>query len=341
MESDLQIIVKGVYEELATKIGNAVAYIIKKFDEELDFRRMHCIIITADFAGELKELSSKTLSGKPITFTNEKYAIAVAKVVLLPRGEEIEILPVINANIVAQLVQESSEENLDDESLLTNIHLLHHEFCHVHDDNKKLDALHPFMLRHCYSGKDILIGPLAEACWSEYMANLLSSSTVGKDFLAAMTQSFIDAIGRTKQDIDKEILSYRYHHDLERLINIFKRHGEYLIKSAAYILGYLDGLGKSLFEISVEAAEKLSGSYFEPIWKTMQESLRLMFQSYPEDWKDLSIFNNLAIVLENYYAEMGLILSTTENGQMYVNVPFRPETTPFLSKILSNYNNAV
>ena len=99
---------------------------------------------------------------------------------------------------------------------------------------------------------------------------------------------------------------------------------------AAYTMGYLDGLGVTLEELSLETSEIMSGSYFESTWKTMHMALKEMRSVYPEGWKDLSIFNNLSDALESYYEKMGLILSTTEDDRTYIDIPFRAETTPNL-----------
>lgn len=330
MKSDIQITIKGVQAELAKNIGNAVFEAVKAFkqaDENLDIRRMHRIILPADFAGELADLSRETASGTPITHTNEEYAIAVAKVLILPRDDNYEIVLVINANVAAALAPKNKEDYKSQE-FLTALHLLHHELCHVHDDNKKIDAFNGIILRHSYKGKDMHIRPLAELCWSEYIANLLCSSTAHEHWISIMTESLSDAIERTKRKIDKEIIEYRYHRDLDKLLNLFHRHGGYLVRMAAHILGYVDGLNKPLEELSQKAIESLSGSYFEPTWNAMQISLRQMRRTYPDGWVDLGIYDSLADVIENYYGEMGFFLSSTEDGWAYVDIPFKPETTP-------------
>jgi len=330
MESDIQIIIKGVQTELAKNIGNAVFGAVKAFkqaNENLDISRMHRIILPADFAGELADLSRETASGSSITYTNEKYAIAVAKVLILPRDDNYEIVLVINANVAAALAPKNKEYNKSQE-FLTALHLLHHEICHVHDDNKKIDAFNGIILRHSYKGKDMIIRPLAELCWSEYIANFLSSSTAQEHWISIMTESLSDAIERTKRKIDRKIFEYRTHSDLDKLLNQFHRHGGYLLRVAAHTLGYIDGLNKPLEKLSEKAFESLSGSYFESTWESIQVSLRQMRHSYPDGWVDIEIYNNLADAIENYFGEMGFYLASTEDEQVYVNIPFRPETTP-------------
>lgn len=330
MENDLQITLNGLPAELADKIGKAIGLMVANLaasDPPLDFRRMHRIIVTSDFAGELTALSSKTASGNPITYTNEDFGQAVAKVLLLPKGESFEIVPVINAFIVKAL----TEPEVNARGFEYVGHVLHHEFCHVHDDNKKLDAFPNILLQHRYQGKDTILGPITEGCWSEYIANFLSSSTAPNDAISIMIESFDEALKRTKEETDLQILRYRCDENLENLLSTFRRRGEFLTTSAAYVLGYLDGLGKSLEEISAETATSLSGSYFEPIWLKLQTALRELRQSYPDGWKNFSIFDSLKAVLEDYYSVMGFNITTVEDGMAHVAIPMRPETNPVLN----------
>lgn len=326
---DCQITIKGLPETSAYLVADAISHIVRHFSQEdyaLDFRRLRRIIVTTDFAGELAELSGFTASQNPITYTDEEYAGAVAKVITLPCEADFEVLLIILADQAALLVSDGND-NVNSEECLTALHLFHHEFCHVHDENKKLDALPGIMLRHSYSGKDVFVGPLAERCWSEYIANLMSSSSVNDDWLAKMIGCFDDAIVRTKRVIDNEILSYRYHGDLDHLMSTFCRHGEFLAIAAAYVLGYVDGLEKPLSVLSPRANERLAGSYFEDTWHALHQALRTMRRLYPEEWKDLSVYRDLSQAIEDYCAGMGLILLATDDGLANVNVPFRRETS--------------
>lgn len=329
MLPDCQITIKGLPETSAYSVADAISHVVSHIalgDYAIDFRRLRRIVVTTDFAGELAELSGSTASKNPITFTDEEYATATAKLVTLPCEGDFEMLLVTSAHQAALLVSDGND-SVNSEECMTALHLFHHEFCHVHDENKKLDALPGIMLRHSYSGKDMFVGPLAERCWCEYIANFMSSSSVNKNWLARMTGSFDDAILRTKQVIDAEIRSYRYHSDLNHLISTFGRHGEFLMIAAAYVLGYMDGLGMPLSVLSPQANERLAGSYFEDTWHALHQALRAMRRVYPEEWKDLSVYSDLSQTIEDYYAAMGLILSTTDDGLAYVNVPFRRSTT--------------
>ncbi len=331
MEPDFQVIVKGLPEPAAQSIGEAVCLVantLAQAGDGLDLRRMHRIVITTDFAGELAQLSASTASGNPITYTHEEYGIAVAKVVMLPhRDADPEILVVVDARLAASLAPED-QKGRDSDELQTVVHLLHHELCHVHDNNKMIDAFPNDVLRSCYVGKDVFVRPLAELCWSEYIAHAMSSRTAPEEWLATTTGMLADAIARTKQVVDNQILSYRYHGDVDRLIQDFQRDGRFLLRMAAYTLGYTDGLDMSLSDLSPAAAQQLHGSYFEATWQALHEALKEMRGLWPDSWNDLSNYDNLAGVVEEYYATMGLVLSAVGDGQIHVRVPFRPETIP-------------
>jgi hypothetical protein len=146
----------------------------------LDFRRMHRVIVATDFAGELADLSAATASGNPSTHTDEEYAIAVAKVQVLSRGGDYEIVPVVSAPFALALLASERTEGADEAAEFSPselfdmvVHGLHHELCHVHDYNKQIDAFGTHMVSPYYSGKDVYIRSLAEACWSEYIADFI------------------------------------------------------------------------------------------------------------------------------------------------------------------------
>ena len=59
MESDCQVTIKGLPEPVAQNTGKAVSMVISalaQVGDVLDLRRMHRVVVTTDFAGELAEL---------------------------------------------------------------------------------------------------------------------------------------------------------------------------------------------------------------------------------------------------------------------------------------------
>lgn len=330
LEPNLQVSVKGIQEEFGYEVAHAMAETLQAFrqmDQDLDLRRMQQIVVTADFAGTLAEIVPITASKKCIEYTNEDYATAVAKVLILPHYDDYKIFLVLSAHIFSALYAED-QSHYKSELYRSVLHMFHHELCHVHDNNKKIEAFPKEILKKQYTGKDSFTRPLAEVCWAEYIANYMSSPSATLESVAMVADTMADAIARTKRLIDDEILSYRYHGDLQKLLDIFSRHGEFLIKSAAYVLGYVEGLVKNLDDLSASTHKCLVGSYFEKTFTELHFALRDMSRTYPDGWNCLDVFDPLVDVIEKYYASMGLILSTTEDGVAYVDIPLTPETDP-------------
>lgn len=246
-------------------------------------------------------------------------------------------MPVFDANMFAILGQDY--ETLDDEQKAwfgRILHMLHHELCHVHDDNKKIDAMPASMLGKVWSGAEMFTGPLAETAWSEYFANRVSCITASDEVIDEMIDMLKETIQRTKPAVNGHVLAYRTNADLEALMALFQRHGDFLVKAAAYVLGYLDGLEKTLEQASEEAHQALVESDFLAIWERMHQELRVMFDKHPNGWDDsLAIYANLFVVMRDFYDDMGLVLRGEPDGGLYVEVPFRPSnSTPAM--ILQN-----
>jgi len=324
MEPNLNITVKGVEETLANRIGNAVLdtiRIIEGIDKNLDLRRMYQITVAADYAGELANTAT---CPENMAYTNEEYAVGVSQVMTLQHEGNYEFVMVVNAGLAVDLVQDNEEGYRSDE-FMTTLHLFHHELCHVHDNNKKCDAIENM---YPEKAKDHFLLTLSHFAWCEYIANFLSSTTAKRPAIEMVLETFIDAVKRTKDDIDSEISDYRLHRDLNTLVGVFHRHGHFLAKSAAYVLGYMDGLDITLEKLSSEASEVLAGSYFEDTWDKMHDALKSMRSLYPDQWDSLEAFDQLNGVMDSYYSDMGMVLSNTEDNQLYMHIPFKPENTP-------------
>jgi hypothetical protein len=112
MENSLTVIVKGLADTPANKIGLAVAEVIKtisKNDKGLDLRRLKKIILCLDLPEELRELENRTASGREIEYTDEKYAQVVGKVLTFPFEEDFEIYIILNVNVMSNLYFDNKE----------------------------------------------------------------------------------------------------------------------------------------------------------------------------------------------------------------------------------------
>ncbi len=317
----IEFTLKGLSEDLARRLADNIAGIIRlasTFDFPLDMRRLDRVIITDDLRAEFTSLSSET--GRNIGYTDEDYALCVAKVLSARQGDDVTMTLVINANIAARLLSDKQED------IKFALHLLHHELAHVHDNNMQVDAFPDEWMKKQLAGVAARTFPLAEVLWSEYFATRTTSWSASAEDVARHIGLFRDALERTKRLVDEAIVGYRLHSDLDRLLLEAARHADFLLKAAAYVLGYLDGQIDKKDQVSCEVEGLLTSSYFKPIWDRLAAELRHVHGIYPS-WSSLSIFDGLMEIVWDYFDILGLQFEDVPEG-VFVRVPFRPETTP-------------
>ncbi len=95
---------------------------------------------------------------------------------------------------------------------------------------------------------------------------------------------------------------------------------------------YLLRVTPSIENISPEAVNILTGSYFEDTWIKMHRTLKGMKELYPHNWKEISVYHNLRDILYSYYDKMGMVLSVTDERELYMHIPFRAENTPDINE---------
>ena len=314
MDANINIDVYGLSEISSLLIAENILSIIKRFDN-LDLRRLHNIVITDELDKELSLGSS--------SFRNFSDSLAYARVVVVPKDDDFELVIIIRTDFSVNLIEENVN-SMNHSKYLNALHVLHHELCHVHDYNQRIDIFKEKFLQTHTDGKDILLYPLAELCWSEYMANYMSSSSAKKcDMPKDVIASFETLLRETRIQIDTQIETFRTDNDIKSLLLFVKANISNLIKSASYVLGYTHGMQKDLYSINPQLHELLRESYFSSSWDFLNDVLTNMRQSYPCAWKQELIYENLMYVLDELYARMGIVLSENEKRELFFEVPQR------------------
>lgn len=327
MDTRIQTTIKGFEEQEAKTLAACVHGLIQAIqrgDSSLDLRRLSRIEIARDFSMALADISTEFDRPGATLFTDEAYARAVAKVLMFESDTDFQFILVLDATLAYKAKEAIDREN--EELLMEAAHFLHHELSHVHDSSQRVDTNPHVQLKFAYTGKASKIRSLAHRCWAEYYANRRSASTASDGQVKELARQFRNATRRAPWMISRTIRRYRYHDvDLEFVIECFERHGHFLILSASYLLGYLHGKGQALAEIDVRVAAKTEASDFAPIWRALQGALQKMFESYPEAWKDLSVYDELSVVVEEFHELCGLHYKDQPDGTLYLSLPFSPK----------------
>jgi hypothetical protein len=201
----------------------------------------------------------------------------------------------------------------------------------VDHDLRAMNQLMSFWLSSAdalYSGSDRLAYPLAKATWAGYLAARHSSISTPLSSAQASAYKLGEAIEKTKSAIDAEVLSYRTHGDLDRVLSLAQRDATSLITTAAQVQGYLDGCNTPLHILSPRVAEVLERSYFASTWQAVQPVLMAVHASFIAEPQGQTAFpSELIDAMLRYYDSLGLVIKSMPEGQCYVEIPFRPSNS--------------
>jgi len=279
----------------------------------LNIDNLSQIIITDNFENELVELSNKTRLKENISFTNETYATAFAKIIPIFVNEKFTNVIVLRMDWFQYYVNEDTK--------YFAINILHHELSHIDDYNNKLLHVDGWMTQKL-TLLQMHYFPYASRAWDEFYANYKSSLTADNYVVNIAMENFKNGL----ENFDEMVLHYKYKYqtrliDLNTFLELLNRHGVFLFHSAAYVIGYCKGLNRSLDELSSEITTILSSHQFRSIYEEMEETLNNMLLTYPNEWKDVNALNNICDVFLNYYHQIGVrFREIDKDGEKVVRV---------------------
>lgn len=313
MLNDINIKINGLTDENAIKTVNIIRNIISEFSF-LDFRRFYNIIITSNFERDIEILTTK----KDGYFKNRYRANTdtYANVLTLPKDNDFELILVIKTEFISNiLINKNSQEYKN------AFHVLNHELAHIHDNNKKIDVFKGLMKTKSYKGIESITYPISETCWSEYIANFISSkSALDTNYPQLLAKSLIENIKTSKHDIETSLLAYKINKKRDDLIEYSLSKVESLLKNASYLIGYLNGMNITLDDLNMKLAYELDTSYFKDIWEILKYELASIHQVYPHGFINISIYKNLSFYVEAFFNQMGIVLDENEVGKVQIKI---------------------
>lgn len=312
--SDLKLQINGLDDKHSVFLVKEITNLLQRFNE-LDLRRLDSIIITQNFERDIEKITSSSKSIFKNRYLSRKKTLA--KVLTIPDNDDFKFVLVMRTSYARNFLK-------FDDNIITYhdaVHIFHHELGHVHDNNNKIDKFKQLMKTSSYKGKNAILYPIAEVCWSEYIANFLSSPTAVESLMPEMVASSLEiAIKEKEQHIKTQVMVFKSNSTRIDVLDTIKEDIESLLKTAAYIIGYMHGMGKTLEELSYDADYFLECSYFKDIWEVLIYELSSMLDVYPNGWINLNIYQKLAFSIEAFFNQMGVVLIQKENNEVYFKV---------------------
>ncbi len=312
--NDLKLQINGIADSDSDTLANTIIELLERFND-LDLRRLDSIIVTQNFERDIESLTTTKNAHFKNRYINKKKTLA--KVLTLPFENDFKFVLVMDSSFAQNLL------NRVDNTMpyVDAVHVFHHELGHIHDNNNKIDKFKDQMQHSKYEGKNSILYPIAEVCWSEYIANFLSASSAKESMLPELVaNSFEVDIKQREQNIKTEVMAFKTNKTRTDLLHSMRDDIENLLKTASYVIGYMHGMNKSLEELSYDTDYVLEASYFKDIWEVLNYEFNSMLDVYPNGWMNLNIYRNLAFAIEAFFNQMGIVLLENEKKEVYFKV---------------------
>lgn len=304
----------------AERFGNVIADAVRAISCWINLERLDGITVAFDYDEALAQLDRGIQASRPLTRTSTKQLVGVAMTPAVLRNGIVKSHMVFNAPFVLRLEEQDTEE------FRNAFYLVAHECGHVEDLRHRDEAFPGTVLQRAITNaEDAILEQLSGALWEEYAASRVSA-IFGEEQTAIYEESFSSVLGIARSQANAAIRSYRLHGNIRRVL---EEAGNPLcepLRLAAYLIGHLDGLG-SEFDLVPRARDQLAASPYKSFVQRMGDALRELW-SHRGRWASPSEFDVLKDIGRYVLADGGMIFRRLPDGQLYVDIPYRPDTMP-------------
>jgi hypothetical protein len=304
----------------AEPFANTIAAAVRTISCYINLERLDGITVAFDYDEALAQLDRGYQASKPLTRTGTDQLVGVAMTPAVLRNGAVKSHMVFHAPLVVGLEQPGTEV------FRRALYLVAHECGHVEDLKLRDDAFPGTILQRSIPNiEDAILDQVAGVVWEEYAASRVSA-IFGEDETAIYERSFTSVLAVARDQANAAIRSYRLHGDINRVL---EQAGSPLcepLRLAAYLIGHLDGLGSD-FDLVPQARDQLSTSSYASFVRRLGDALRELW-SRRGRWAAHAEFDVLKDIGRDLLADGGMILMRLPGGQLYVDVPFTPNTMP-------------
>lgn len=271
-----------IEENYTEKMKEHVEIIVEWLSKGLDLSRLDFICFPNDFDKAILEFQiEQGISERGVT--NNVMGTTFGKTIELEVNGELKDRIFLRKEILLQLLLgEGYAQKL-------SLNTLHHELCHVHDNNS-LAKMFDFQAELDMESDTIysVLNAHAMNIFSEYIVPKMAVTT--KDPNTIIDTNFLaDIISYTQKEVKKDIEKYQ-----NGEINIFDFLGElqlktsHLLKVFSTIIGELDGITKETELINEQLLDSFISNYqINDCWLSLKSALRELNKTYP-NWTQVA-----------------------------------------------------
>jgi hypothetical protein len=198
------------------------------------------------------------------------------------------------------------------------LHALIQQLAHVAYAQILDESLPGVLLNKLKDSYDAFLYPYVDAAWGDYFASR-ASATFNPEVGQGYREILVAVLKRARSDILPARLSYRYHGQLDQLLQIALPRVQEILRFSAKVLGHYDGLRQPVLEDqSLTAALNEAGLRD---WLILFDAELSELWGRTGKWASFREFLALNRHVERLLWQFGLFPWKTEDGQIRVEVP--------------------
>lgn len=298
-------------KETMEKAKEIFIELINKFTIDKNIKTLNKIIIPNDFEKEIVEF--QVANNLAVGYTNSDYGVAVAKTFRYDDGNDVKQAIFFEKNMFARIICNDT---------FGLIHL-YHELSHVYYYECIGDEFNQLLKSYQFDTNIMKkINNFSYSLWEEYFVSRELVSYISGNTDCYM-EIVINHYNKMKQDIEEDILKYRYDNDLGQLHKSSNIKVKQLFLYMSYSVGMVAGLEEILkiqfkeeFEKEIESKTNIKG-----LWEKLYNLYGNIYTSFPNIEEKLDILDDISEEVFSASSYFGIYNKIQEDGNLYIDVP--------------------
>ena len=296
----------------ADKIAATLYTVTESLVQMMPFDRLDGITFAADYPAALRDLDR----GFPVTAhlqpTTEEYGVGFAMAPLVVRDGICKTHIVMRGEIGHSLINE-------DESIWrTALHVLVGQLAHTACTQILDESLPGVLLKRIDDRYDAFLYACIHSAWTGYFTARASAAFYPVGGLSQQ-ELLLSVLKRAQNDIPTARLAYRFHGNIDRLLEVVMPRIADILRFSGSVLGHYDGLEKSFFDDPALTATLEEMALRD--WFVLFDSELSGLWDRRGKWSSFNEFLMLNRHVERLFWLYGLFPWKTDGGRIHITVP--------------------
>jgi hypothetical protein len=299
-------------EATAEKLAATLYTVTESLVQAMPLDRLDGITLAGDYPTALRDLDRGFPSTAPLQPTTEEYGVGVAMAPLVMRDGICKTHIVMRGEIGQSLINE--DENIWRPALHVVVGQLAHEACTQILD----ESLPGILLKRIDDRYDGFLYACIHSAWTGYFTSRASAAFNPEGGLPQQ-ELLLSVLKRAQNDIPAARLAYRFHGDIDKLLEIVMPRIADILRFSGSVLGHYDGLEKSFFDEPALTATLEEMGLRD--WLVLFDSELSGLWDRRGKWSSFSEFLMLNCHVERLFWQYQLFPWKTDDGRVHVTVP--------------------